>query len=241
MIPRQALLLGTALALAGCGSLSKLSEVGKPPPFSPVVDPTKDPAWRPVSMPMPPVEEAPQSANGLWRTGARAFFKDQRAAHVGDLITVLVNVADNGTLQNNTQATRNDTQNMGMTNMFGLENKLKNMTPSSLVNTNGAGSVNGTGQITRSEAVTLRISATVTQVLANGNMVVSAKQELRVNGEMRELLLAGIIRPQDIASDNTITHDRLAEARIGYGGRGTLSDVQTGRWGDQILDILLPF
>ena len=99
----------------------------------------------------------------------------------------------------------------------------------------------GTGELRRAESVTLRVAATVTQILPNGNLVVMGRQQVRVNSELRDLTVAGIMRPQDIGSDNTLRHDRLAEARISYGGRGSLSDVQTPRYGQEILDTLLPF
>jgi flagellar L-ring protein precursor FlgH len=89
--------------------------------------------------------------------------------------------------------------------------------------------------------VTLRVAATVAQVLPNGNLVVTGRQQVRVNSELRDLSVGGVIRPQDIASDNTVRHDRLAEARIAYGGRGTISDVQRPRLGQELLDIILPF
>ncbi len=249
------LLAGLALAtplagpLAGCGSLTRLSEIGRPPALSPIVDPTSAPNWRPVSLPMPPVEPAPASESGLWRAGSRAFFKDQRAAHVGDLVTVLVNITDTANLQNNSAATRSGTMTLGIPGMFGLQNKFNTIMPRPIdptqllsVNSNTtAGSSGGQGQIVRSETVTLRIAGEITQVLPNGNMVVQAKQEMRVNSELRELKVSGIVRPQDIMSDNTVMHDRLAEARITYGGRGQLSDEQTPRWGQQVLDTLLPF
>ena len=114
-------------------------------------------------------------------------------------------------------------------------------TSGKLVSGNSNGNSTGTGEINRSETVTLRVAGTITQVLPNGNLVVSAKQEVRVNHELREMQINGVIRPQDIASDNTVRHDRLAEARIAYGGRGTLSDVQQPRYGQQLLDIILPF
>ena len=240
---RAALVLGTALALSGCGTLSRLSEVGRPPALSPSSDPTRDPSWRPLSMPMPRPELAPTQVNSLWRSGSRAFFKDQRAAQVGDVLTVLVNIADTAALANATGATRAGTESAGIPNLLGLENKaaVAGINAKSLINTNSTNTNTGTGTIVRNETVTLRLAGVVTQVLPNGNLVVAARQEVRVNSELRELQVSGVVRPQDIASDNTVVHDRMAEARIAYGGRGTLTDLQQPRYGQQIMDILLPF
>jgi flagellar L-ring protein precursor FlgH len=238
-----ALALGTALG--GCGALQRLSEVGRPPEMTPSSDPTKDPSWRPLTMPMPTTQVAAPQANALWRPGSRAFFKDQRAAQVGDIVTIVIDTADSANLQNNTTTSRTGSENMGMPNMFGFETQLPHIlsgaVPANLVNTNSTNGVTGKGQIQRSEAVTVRLAAVVTQVLPNGNLVVSARQEMRVNRELRTLQVSGVIRPQDIASDNTIEHDRLAEARISYGGRGELTEVQGPRWGQQLLDIIMPF
>jgi flagellar L-ring protein precursor FlgH len=135
---------------------------------------------------------------------------------------------------------------MGLPNLFGLEASLpkllgKAVSPSALVNANSSNASNGTGTIKRNETVVLRLAGVVTQVLPNGNLVVAARQEMRVNNELRELQVSGVIRPQDIASDNTVPHDRMAEARISYGGRGQLTDIQTPRYGQQALDVVLPF
>jgi flagellar L-ring protein precursor FlgH len=232
--------------LGGCGALSRLSEVGQPPVMTPTADPTKEAGWRPLSMPMPAREAPPTEANALWRSGSRAFFKDQRAAQVGDVITVVVNMNDTADLKNATTASRSSSDTGGMPNLFGLENLLPTMlpkpiNPSSLVSVNSANNNGGTGQIQRNETVTLRLAGVVTQVLPNGNLVVAARQEIRVNSELRQLQVTGVVRPQDIASDNTVQHDRMAEARISYGGRGQLTDVQSPRWGQQMMDILLPF
>jgi flagellar L-ring protein FlgH len=236
---------GCVSLLAGCGALAKLSELGHPPAMAPIVDPTKEPNWRPVTLPMPAPEPAPTEANSLWRHGSRAFLKDQRASQVGDTLTVLVNITDSADVENNSTRTTAGSQQMGITNFFGLENAIPHIlngaTPSSLVNTNSAGSWAGQGVIKRTDTVTLRLAAIVTQVLPNGDLVVTGRQQMRVNSELRDLSVSGIARPSDIASDNTISHDRLAEARIIYGGRGQNSDIQTPRWGDQLLDILLPF
>jgi flagellar L-ring protein precursor FlgH len=239
-------LLVTALCaapLAGCGSLTRLSEVGRPPAMTPTADPTKEATWRPVSMPMPARETPSNEPNALWRQGSRAFFKDQRAAQVGDVVTIVVNMNDTANLKNVTSATRSSAESAGLANLFGLESILPKTIadPSKLVNASSGNNNTGTGQIQRNEAVTLRLAGVVTQVLPNGNLVVAARQEFRVNSELRELKVTGVIRPQDIASDNTVLHDRMAEARIEYGGRGQLTGVQSPRWGQQMMDILLPF
>ena len=241
----RATLLASVLLLGACGNLTRLSEVGRPPALSPSADPTRDPSWQPLTMPTPaPLLLVPQ-ANALWRPGSRAFLKDQRAAQVGDLVTVLVSITDNADFKNNTSANRNGTQTAGAAGLFGLESKIPTAFPGatagSLINTTGTGAAIGTGQTRRAEVVALRLAGVVTQVLANGNMVVAARQEVRVNNELRVLTATGVVRPADIASDNTVLHDRMAEARITYGGRGQLTDVQQPRYGQQILDILSPF
>ncbi len=231
-----------AVSLSACGTLGRLSEVGRPPALTPTEDPTKDPRWRPVSMPMPNGQPSPNESNSLWRSGSRAFFKDQRAAQVGDIVTVLVSMNDAANLKNVTSSNRTSTESGGLPNFFGLEAILpKAINPATLISASSTNNNTGTGQIQRNEAVTLRLAGIVTQVLPNGNLVIAARQEFVVNSELRDLRVTGVIRPQDIASDNTVLHDRMAEARISYGGRGQLTDLQRARWGQQITDILMPF
>jgi flagellar L-ring protein FlgH len=239
---RPVTFLCLALLLSGCGALSRLSEVGRPPAMTPSADPTKDPEWRPLTMPMPARQPAPTEPNALWRSGSRAFLKDQRAAQVGDVITITVNINDTATLNNVTSTTRASGESAGMPNFFGLETMLpKAVTASSLLSLSSGNNNTGTGQIKRNEAVTLSIGGVVTQVLPNGNLVVAARQEMRINGELRELRVTGVVRPQDITSENTVQSNQIAEARIEYGGRGQLTDIQSPRWGQQVMDILLPF
>jgi flagellar L-ring protein precursor FlgH len=241
-LARIAMAMALSGALSGCGALDRLSSVGRDPTMTPTADPTKDPKWRPVSMPMPAGQPSPNQANSLWRSGSRAFFKDQRAAQVGDIVTVLVNMNDTANLKNVTTATRTGSESAGVPNFFGLEAMLpKAVNPSQLLSASSTNSNVGTGQIQRNEAVTLRLAGIVTQVLPNGNLVVAASQEFMVNAELRELRVTGVIRPQDIASDNTVAHDRMAEARIAYGGKGQLTDLQRARWGQQMMDIIAPF
>lgn len=238
---------GLAVAtLAGCGTFANLSYVGHAPPMSPIVNPTEAPTWRPVSMPMPRLHQAPTAPDSLWRRGARAFFKDQRASRVGDIITITVNINDAATLKDQTTLGRTGSESLGVPNLFGLESLIpkvlgKSVNPASLVSVSGAGNSTGTGQIQRNESVALSLAGEITQVLPDGNFVVVARQEMRVNDELRILTVSGICRPQDIASNNTIQADQLAEARISYGGRGLISAEQSPRVGQQVLDDLVPF
>jgi flagellar L-ring protein FlgH len=236
-------LLLLPLVLSGCGSMERLSRVGRAPEMSAVTDPTAAPEWRPVSMPMPAPQDAPMVANSLWRPGSRTFLRDQRAAQVGDLITILVSIQDEAQLQNRTQRSRNGSDKLGLPQVFGMQTRWlpRGASPETLLDASGAQTTDGNGTVRRNESITLRLAATVTQVLPNGNLVVNGRQEVRVSAELRELAVQGVIRPQDIGSDNTIRHDRLAEARIAYGGRGTLSDLQQPRYGQQLMDIILPF
>ncbi len=242
----RAAVLTTALLLPACGSLTRLSEIGRPPAMTPSGDPTAAPSYRPISLPMPrPQYEAPE-ANSLWRAGSRAFFKDQRAAAVGDIVTILVNITDGADLKNESAGSRTGSEALGLPNVFGFESALprilsKAVNPSQLVSASSKGNSLGSGSIKRNETVTLRLAGVVTQVLPNGNLAVAARQEVRVNSELRDLQVSGVIRPQDIGSDNTVRHDRLAEARIAYGGRGQITDIQRPRYGQQLLDIILPF
>ncbi len=224
--------------LSGCGALSRLSDLGRPPSMTPITDPTAARDYRPLTMPMPPLQQTPPDLASLWRPGSRAFFKDQRAAQVGDLLTVLVDITDAADFENNGTATRTGSEATGVPSLFGLKQKLLN---TASVSTNSTNSNVSTGSTKRTETVTLRLAGTITQVLPNGNFVVSARQEVRVNSELRILQVSGIVRPQDITGDNTITHDRMAEARISYGGKGQLTDLQTPRYGQQLMDIILPF
>ena len=228
--------------LSGCGSLSRLSDLGRPPTMTPITYPPLAGDYRPLTMPTPPLEQAPSDLASLWRPGSRAFFKDQRAAQVGDLVTVLVDITDAANVVDGTTATRTGAETMGIPNLFGLKGKVAQaLTGATSLATNSTNSNVSTGSIVRNETVTLRLAGTVTQLLPNGNFVVGARQEVRVNSELRVLEVSGIVRPQDISSDNTITHDRMAEARISYGGKGQLTDLQTPRYGQQLMDILLPF
>ena len=240
---RAALLAGLALALAGCGAGERLANIGRPPALSAIEDPTAQAGYKPVRMPMPDPQPTTYASNSLWRQGSRAFFRDQRAGQMGDILTVKVKVTDRAQLDNQTTRTRKNAENLGATNLFGLEGQASRIgaTAGSLIDADADSSSQGTGSVRRAEQLVTNVAAVVTQVLPNGNLVVEGKQEIRVNFEIRELIVAGVVRPEDIEADNTIDSTKIAQARIAYGGRGQLSDVQQPRYGQQVMDVLLPF
>jgi len=242
-IVRLATLFAMTALAGGCSAVDRLSQIGEQPKLSAVENPTAQPGYKPVQMPMPKPEVASYNANSLWRNGSRAFFRDQRAARVGDLLTVTVNITDKANLSNETQRSRTAKENSNINDFIGaktITQPLK-VLPGNLLATDSTSSADGKGSVNRQESLTTNVAAVVTQVLANGNLVVEGKQEIRVNYEIRELIVAGVVRPEDIQSDNTIDSSKIAQARIAYGGRGQIMDVQQPRYGQQVVDVLLPF
>jgi len=243
---RFAVLALLVTALAGCNTLKRLTEVGEEPRLTEIQNPVKQPNYQPVSLPMPAVEPVAYHENSLWRTGARAFFKDQRAARVGDIMTITITIADNANVSNTTTRTRTTAEDASLSSFLGYEAQLGNILPNAvdptnLVDADSTTNSTGTGTVNRSETINLKVAAVVTQVLPNGNLVVSGLQEIRINYEVRELHINGIVRPEDITAANTVSYEKVAEARIAYGGRGQLTDVQQPRYGMQIYETLFPF
>ncbi|AWL95073.1 flagellar L-ring protein FlgH [Bradyrhizobium sp. CCBAU 11445] len=239
----SALLLASC-ALGGCSSIDRLSQIGEQPKLSAIDNPTTQPGYKPVQMPMPKPEVASYNPNSLWRNGSRAFFKDQRARQVGDLLTVAVNITDKANIANETQRSRTNSEDSGITDFIGAKTlgaQAQKVLPGRILTADSTASSDGKGSVNRTEALQTNVAAVVTQVLPNGNLVVEGKQEIRVNYEIRELVVAGIVRPEDIQSDNTIDSTKIAQARIAYGGRGQIMDVQQPRYGQQVMDVLLPF
>ncbi|MHA6721091.1 flagellar basal body L-ring protein FlgH [Sphingomonas sp. RS6] len=248
---RNVVLAVTACAmLSGCGAVGRLKSVGKPPKLSatetidaPALEASlADPADRAGRHPATVAQAAPTAS--LFRTGAGAFFRDQRAGKTGDILTIRINIADKADIGNTTSRTRGGSEAGGIAGLLGLESHIGKLTgrdPGSLVDTSSTSKYSGGGSTNRSETINMTMAAIVTQVLPNGNLMIRGRQEVRVNFEMRELIVTGIIRPEDIARDNSVAHSQIAEARVIYGGKGQLTDAQQARWGQQIYDALFPF
>jgi flagellar L-ring protein FlgH len=243
-----AALLALAGMLAGCSTADKLANVGQAPVLTAIKDPTAQAGYRPVNMPMPETIVASYQPNSLFSNQARGFFKDQRAHKIGDILTVVVTIDDSAKISNSTSRSRDSENEAGVGGVLGsLFGGIGGGVPGLDVSADGSISTRsalsdaGTGSVNRREALETQVAAVVVQVLPNGNLVIEGRQEVRVNFEVRDLIVAGIVRPEDIQADNTIPSSKIAEARISYGGRGQITDVQQPRYGQQITDAILPF
>ena len=236
-----------ATALSGCNTWSRLRDIGKEPDLAPITNPLEAQNYQPVSMPTPTYSTQYAGVNSLWKKGSSGFFKDQRASKVGDIITVNISAKDTATMKNKTEQTRDtnsDTVNINA--LAGYEKYAKDYLPdgvdvTTLFDVTSDHEVTGEGKIDRSEKIDMTMAAVVIQVLPNDNLVIEGTQEIRVNYELRQLSVRGIIRRADISSDNTIESSKIAELRVSYGGKGVVSDMQSPRYGRQLIDILSPF
>jgi len=255
-------LILSALGLSACAG--QLDHLGKPPTMSPPgADRMALPGPVQARMAVPPKSQGigfPQANPGgmatpsgagvahasLWRSGPASLFGDHRARTVGDILTVLIEIDDNAQIKNKTTRARTGNESLSLPNILGIETLAPKILPGGAglepaVSTTSSSGSSGDGSVARNEKIKLRIAATVTYNLANGHLVIQGSQEVRVNFELRNLQIAGIIRPEDISRQNTITYDKIADARISYGGRGQISDLQQPRYGQQVLDMVLPF
>jgi flagellar L-ring protein precursor FlgH len=248
------ILLAVAITatLSGCGAAGRLKAVGKAPKLS-EIQPIDAPEIEPsLAMPAdrlrtgtgtPAAQQQPANNASLFRTGAGALFRDQRANKLGDILTIRIKIADKADLGNNTSRTRGGSESGGLGGLLNISpvKKLLGADANAALETNSGSKYAGGGTTARSETINMTMAAIVTQVMPNGNLMIKGRQEVRVNFEMRELIITGIIRPEDIARDNSISHSQIAEARVIYGGKGQLTDAQQARWGQQIYDALFPF
>jgi flagellar L-ring protein precursor FlgH len=229
-------LLISAACLSLLPACTSVKEIGVPPAFAPVQIGFQTDDLPPDEF--PPAPNTPPQFS-LWQNEKANLFSDRRAHLEGDLLTVLIAIDDEAKLKNETDRDRTTKRNLGLTgsydlngvgDAFSIDGDLKS-----------GSEFEGNGKTVRSETIRLSVAAVVEKRLANGNLLIRGSQEIRVNSEIRVLQLAGIVRPTDISPTNTIPYERIAEARISYGGRGRLSEMQQPPWGQQVLDIVSPF
>lgn len=239
---RLALIAFAAFSMSAC---TTVAETVRGPELTPMGYPAAIVARDQVYLSQP-TPRAPASANSLWRNGARAFFIDQRAHGVGDILTVQIDIDDRASTSNTSSSSRSSSAGLGVPHFFGFESTIgkvfpSQFDPSAAIETESNNANSGAGSISRQEKISLTIAATVSSVLPNGNMVIQGVQEVKTNNEIRQLTVSGIVRPEDITAANTIRHTQIAEARINYGGRGDQSRVQRTPVGQALVERFAPF
>jgi flagellar L-ring protein precursor FlgH len=237
------LLLTATLLMSAC---SRADHIGKAPTFSEPMDSPEHAAMLNQGLPIQIVERRLVDESSLWSGTRASLLGDRRAVRRGDILTVVIEIDEKAEISNQSDRSRSGSESLGVPGLFGLPQRLDEKLPegassSELVGINSSSSSSGDGSVKRKEKLTLRVAATILDVLPNGVLSIAGSQELRVNFELRELMVTGYVRPEDISRQNEITYDKIASARVSYGGRGQITDVQQPRVGQQVLDAVLPF
>lgn len=240
---RTTSLLCAMLVVASCG---RLDHLGKPPTFS-----DNDTGRDHLAMSVPGLPQRlekvkPVDQASLWSGSRNSLLGDQRASEPGDILTVVIEIDEEAEFSNTTDRSRSASEEMSMGGLYGLPERIQPKLPEGAsakdpVDVESSSRSSGDGSVKRNEKLTLRVAATITDSLPNGVLRLQGSQEIRVNFEIRELLVTGYVRPEDISRLNEVPYDKIASARISYGGRGQLTDVQQPRWGQQVTDIILPY
>lgn len=236
-------ILAVVFTTTGC---ARLESVGKEPEITPIRATTEHAAMMTPSLPQTLTQTPPVADASLWSGGRESLFGDQRAATRGDIMTVVIEIDDKAEISNSSNRARSGSENLSVPSLFGIPQRVDQSLPdgaslADAVSVNSSSASSGNGSVSRNEKLTLRVAATVVDVLPNGVLSIQGTQEVRVNFELRELVVSGFVRPKDITRQNEITYDKIASARVSYGGRGQITDMQQPRYGQQISDIILPF
>ncbi len=238
--------VGLIAILAMASACGRSDHLGKAPSFSNPLATQEHSAMVSTALPTVIETRTPLDEASLWSGQRSSLLGDRRAVRQGDILTVVIEIDERAEISNETDRSRSGSETLGIPQLGGLPQRLDEKLPdgastSELVSINSNSSSSGDGSVKRNEKLTLRVAATIVDILPNGVLSISGSQELRVNFEMRELLVSGYVRPEDISRQNEITYDKIASARVSYGGRGQITDVQQPRLGQQVLDAVLPF
>jgi flagellar L-ring protein precursor FlgH len=239
----QSFMLFCSLALAGC---ARINDIGREPDFTTLDSSFQHHALYNAPLPEQSTRRSATDGASLWSANQRSLLGDRRAGRQGDILTVVIEINDSAEMSNSSGHSRSGSENMAVPQLLGIPQQLDEHLPAgassaAAVETSSGSSYSGDGTVRRNERLTLRVASTVVERLPNGVLRIEGSQEVRVNFELRELLVTGFVRPEDITRQNEVTYDKIAGARISYGGRGQISAVQQPRIGQQIADIFLPF
>lgn len=240
---RTLMIILSGLVLASC---ARLESIGQQPELTPIAGSYEHRAMTIAPLPESLEPSKPGASASLWSRQRGSLLGDRRAASRGDILTIVIEIDDRAEFSNSSSRERDGSEELSIPGFFGIPQRINEDLPpgaslDDAVSTSSSSSSSGSGSVRRNERLTLRVAATVVEVLGNGVLKIQGSQEVRVNFELRELLVSGYVRPEDISRKNEITYDKIASARVSYGGRGQITDVQQPRYGQQVADIILPF
>jgi flagellar L-ring protein precursor FlgH len=240
---KKTVLIVAMILIAGC---QRLENVGKAPTMTPLVSGSEYSAMSSPGLPLDATQVSGTDVASLWSGSRGSLLGDRRAGQRGDILTVVIEIDDKAEISNSSGRSRDGSDSMGIPDLLGIPQRLDRRMPTGAslaqaVTTTSSSAYQGSGSVSRKEKLTLRVAATVVDALPSGVLHIQGSQEVRVNFELRELIVEGFVRPEDISRQNEITYDKIAGARVSYGGRGQISDVQQPRYGQQVADIILPF
>lgn len=239
-------LLGIFVISAALHGCSRVGHIGTEPDFTPNEKTAESQAMTFAALPteLPSVHEIDRAS--LWQAGSASLLGDQRAVRRGDILTVVIEIDEAAEISNSSSRSRSGSEQLQIPQLAGIPQRVDPGLPdgaslADAVSLNSSAKSGGDGSVRRKEKLTLRLAATIVRTMPNGVLEISGTQQVRVNFELRELFVSGFVRPEDISRTNEITYDKIAGAQISYGGRGQITDVQQPRYGQQILDVVLPF
>ncbi len=225
------IILATMAMLSGC--MPTVASVTK--------DVNKPAVDQALATPMPDTSKS----GSLWASGDNQYFSDPKARHVGDMVTVLVSESASAVRKLGTDKSRSSSRKTSINAFLGYEKSLAaknpNFTPSTAIDLSNDNSFKGSGDTSNSDTLTATVTAVVTKLYPNGNMEIRGRRQVTINQEPQELVFTGVIRPMDVAPDNTIPSSKVAQAQISYGGGGELATVTHEGWFSRTLDMIWPF
>ncbi|MTH78910.1 flagellar basal body L-ring protein FlgH [Paracoccus aestuariivivens] len=243
-LPR--LLLGGLAVATGLSACGRADHLGRQPSMT---NPEQSAEFQAMVAPdamLTGLPEQNETSASLWTTSQNSLVADRRASTRGDILTVVIEIDDRAEIQNSSGRSRSASDKVSIPALAGLPQRAASVLPEGasmdeLVEADSSSTFKGSGNISRRDKMTLRVAATVVEKMPNGVLRIEGSQEVRVNFEVRVLTVSGFVRPSDIGRKNEVAYDRIAGARISYGGRGHINDVQQPRYGQQVADMILPY
>ena len=231
MSARKLSVCALTLAAMGCGEVQHISSF--------------QPRQRDYKLGAYEKEPAAVSSGSLWQESSRSLVADFRASRVGDLVMVKIDESPEAKGDSETKLDRQSSMSVGAPQLFGFAQAMQKSHPdlnmSDFLDVMSKTSFDGKGETTRSSRVQAAMAVRVKKALPNGDLFVEGTKVLKVNDEELHIYVSGVVRPEDIAQDNSVRSSVVADAEIEFVGRGVLSDNQSQGWLTRLLSTINPF